>query len=529
MKNEVFSFNVVNIKNKSCHIIKSNLLELNYLYGKFLKLVNNLKDNAEINEIIKVHQNISEKYSQLYFKNALEFYSKKISNSKYKKNIKLIKKFEPKYYYSCTLISKNITDTSFTSKYLEYVNATCISKTNKIKYYDYYNSFFAFEMVHRKQIKISFFNIYDLMDLSFSHAEKEKIYKTFSNKIKSNETKFEKYILELINKNAKTTNYFIFTMLKHGIKDNYINMAIKVIENCEIIQQYITYKRNLLGIKDIFHLELFSYYYNFNQDFCLDSNKILSIFSDFGDEYIKKISEFLDEKIFINKSISNKGLTITDLSGHGFTVLKSLNETAVDSIFILVHELGHLSYNYYSKNKIVMSNDIMFSEISAIIHELILNEYLIENKILNDNIYFLDSIFKIVAKGIENFKLLKSIYNLKNIDYFSVKDEYYKIIKELYQDQIVIEEGNIDFIIDNFIFDETYYLRYMLALIISVNIFIGMKNCPNGIAKYIEFLKYSSLCSNIDEAVKIVGIDLNQKSTYKNVVNYLYNLMKNND
>ena len=117
MKNEVFSFNVVNIKNKSCHIIKSNLLELNYLYGKFLKLVNNLKDNAEINEIIKVHQNISEKYSQLYFKNALEFYSKKISNSKYKKNMKLLKKFEPKYYYSCTLISKNITDTSFTSKF----------------------------------------------------------------------------------------------------------------------------------------------------------------------------------------------------------------------------------------------------------------------------------------------------------------------------------------------------------------------------------------------------------------------------
>lgn len=134
-----------------------------------------------------------------------------------------------------------------------------------------------------------------------------------------------------------------------------------------------------------------------------------------------------------------------------------------------------------------------------------------------------------LTKGIESFKLLNSIYNSKSINYFYIKDEYYKIITELYKNQLIIEEGNIDFIIDNFISNDIYYLRYMLALIISVNIFINIKNHSNGINEYINFLKYSSLCSDIDEALKIVGIDLNEIITYERVIEYLYELMKYND
>ena len=69
----------------------------------------------------------------------------------------------------------------------------------------------------------------------------------------------------------------------------------------------------------------------------------------------------------------------------------------------------------------------------------------------------------------------------------------------------------------------------MLALIISINIFINIKNNSNGINEYINFLKYSSLCSNIDEALKNVGIDLKKIITYERVIEYLYELMKYND
>ena len=524
MKHHIFNFRVINIENKDTNILKSNLLEINHLYLKFLKLINEDKEKA-----IDIHQSITEKYSHLQFTNALEFYSKKISNCKYKKNKKIIKTFESKYNYSCSLIVKKITNNSYKQKYLQYINTIYTSRKDNAEYIDYYNSFNASLIIHGKKIKITFLNIYDLMDLPISCFEKEKIYNLFSHKIKINEHKFKEYILESITKNAKTKNYFLIYMYQNGIKNDYISMATKVIEKSNILQKYITYKKRRLGIQDIFHLELFSCNYDYKQKFQFDLNKIPLIFSDFGNNYIQSVLEFLNKKLFINKNIQNKGLTITDLSGNGFILLQSFDNTAIDSVFILLHELGHLSYSFYSENKIVNTNDIIFSEIAAITNELILNDYLMNKKILYDNLYFLDSTLKILTKGIESFKLLNSIYNSKSINYFYIKDEYYKIITELYKNQLIIEEGNIDFIIDNFISNDIYYLRYMLALIISINIFINIKNHSNGINEYINFLKYSSLYYDIDEALKIVGIDLNEIITYERVIEYLYELMKYND
>ena len=521
MKHHIFNFKVINIENRDSNKIKSNLTELNYLYQKFLKL-----SNEDEEKIIDIHQIITEKYSHLQFINELEFYSKKISNYKYQKNKRTIKTFEAKYNYSCSLVYKNITDNGLKQKYLEYINTIYTSRKDNMEYTDYYNHFKTSIIVQGQKIKITFLNIYDLMDLPISCYEKKKIYNLFSYKIKNNEHKFEKYILEIVNKNAKIKNYFLTSMHKNGIKNDYISMAIKVIEKSNILSKYIIYKKEYLEIQDIFHLELFSCDYNYKHKFQFDLNKISYIFSAFGNAYIQIVLKFLNENIFINKNIQNKGLTITDLSGNGFILLQNFDVNAIDSVFIIFHELGHLLYSFYSENKIVNTNDIIFSEITAITNELILNNYLMDNKIIYDNLYFLDSTLKILIKGVESFKLLNSIYNLKNINYFFIKDEYYKIIKELYKNQIIIEDGNIDFIIDNFISNDIYYLRYMLALIISINIFIKIKNHSAGIDKYINFLKYSSLCSNIEEALKIVDIDLNNISTYENVINYLYELVK---
>ena len=87
MKHHIFNFRVINVENKDTNILKTRLLAINRLYLKFLKLINEDKEKA-----IDIHQSITEKYSYLQFTNALEFYSKKISNCKYKKNKKIKRK-----------------------------------------------------------------------------------------------------------------------------------------------------------------------------------------------------------------------------------------------------------------------------------------------------------------------------------------------------------------------------------------------------------------------------------------------------
>ena len=64
MKHHIFNFRVINIENKDTNILKSNLLEINHLYLKFLKLINEDKEKA-----IDIHQSITKKYSYLQFTN----------------------------------------------------------------------------------------------------------------------------------------------------------------------------------------------------------------------------------------------------------------------------------------------------------------------------------------------------------------------------------------------------------------------------------------------------------------------------
>lgn len=151
MKHHIFNFRIINIENKDTIILKSSWLEINHLYLKFLKLINEDKEKA-----IDIHQSITEKYSHLQFTNALEFYSKKISICKYKKNKKTIKTFESKYNYSCSLIVKKITDNSYKQKYLQYINTIYTSKKDNAEYIDYYNSFNASLIIHGKKSKLHF-------------------------------------------------------------------------------------------------------------------------------------------------------------------------------------------------------------------------------------------------------------------------------------------------------------------------------------------------------------------------------------
>ena len=511
-------------KNKN-NIIKYNLLELNHLNQNFIKLISR---NAINEKVLIIHQNITEKYSHLQFLNELKFYSKKISFYRYKKNKKKIKSFESNYYNSCRQLIINAKNYS-NSKYLEYINTLFSSKNGNFEYIDYYNRFYAPTVMNGKKIKIKFLNIYDLIDSCIPYSQKKKIYNDFSDKIKINEYKFERNILEIVNKNLKVRDYILSSMDKYGIKNNFFKIATRIIEKSEIIPKYTVLKKELLKNNDLFHLSLFSYNYNSEQKFKFDLNEIPEIFSGFKAQYIKIILKIFDEKIFVNKNIQNKGLTITDLSGNGFILLQNFDVTNIDSVFIIFHELGHLLYCYCSENKLTTGQDIIFSEISALTNELILNDYLIEKQILNNNLYFLDSFFKILVKGVESYKLLNSIYNLKHTDYHSIKNEYYKILNKLYKDEIIIEDGNIDFIIDNFILNDMYYLKYLIALIISTNIFIRIKNNPNGINDYMNFLRYSSLYTNIFDALKVLCIDLNEEKTYKNVIDYFSELISKMD
>ncbi|MBQ7140077.1 MAG: hypothetical protein IJO32_01080 [Bacilli bacterium] len=499
--------------------MKYNLKELKKIYCEFIKIINNSKNHSNI---VRFHKRITYTYSNMKYDNFYNFYSKKINRLQFEKNNKTIQKFKNKYIKTCDLLfdyfqkfSRNNSD----NKYLLYLKQNY--KISKDEYYiKFYNNFKVDVFVENKKIMVSFSNIYDLMDLINSHSNKEYIYHKFTKKINEYEKRFKKHIVSIINNNLCIENYFSNILTENNINYNCLCNIKTIIKRSEILNMYVSYKKKILKNDNLFQIELFSYNYYYNINFKLEN--ILEVFSLFGENYISNIKNKLQNSIIIDNTLNNKGLTISNLSGNGFILIKNLN--TIENIFVTVHELGHLMYNYYIDNKFMTSKEILISEISAILNEILLNDYLVKNN-LSNNIYFLDSVMKILVNGIIEFEFLEDIYLYHNNDYSYIKEKYYEITKNLYNEEVHINKDNIDFIIDNNIYNDIYPLRYIVALIISINIFKNIQEDSNYINKYFKFIKQSSSVNSIDEALKILNINLKQKKVYENMISYLYNII----
>ena len=110
------------------------------------------------------------------------------------------------------------------------------------------------------------------------------------------------------------------------------------------------------------------------------------------------------------------------------------------------------------------------------------------------------------------------------MNYLSIKNEYLRLLKEIYGDNLNLDNSDVDIIINNNIFNGVYLLRYIFALIISINIKIKLDNDLNYVNKYQKFIKCSSSSESIDELLNLLDLDTNDESIYENVINYVEKL-----
>lgn len=126
--------------------------------------------------------------------------------------------------------------------------------------------------------------------------------------------------------------------------------------------------------------------------------------------------------------------------------------------------------------------------------------------------------------GIIEHNLFNYIYIKNNMNYLSIKNEYLRLLKEIYGDNLNLDNSDVDIIINNNIFNGVYLLRYIFALIISINIKIKLDNDLNYVNKYQKFIKCSSSSESIDELLNLLDLDTNDESIYENVINYVEKL-----
>ena len=493
--------------------IRDSCVDLN---NKICKLINKINIKCDYQDVKNDHYIITCKLSNIEYKNLYDFYSQKISLKQFQQNKKNIKKAYNKYNYSCKLLINNFFVNN--DKYLIYLNEILKKSKNSIN--KFFKNFKKIIIIENKKVIISLYNIYNAIDSEKNICNKEKIYYEFIKKIRVHERRFKHYFENQIKNNLKNKNYLINVAIENNINLRSLNKFQQKINDTNIIKTYIEFKKNKLGINNLLPIELFSS--NYESKYVLQKEDLSNIFSVFGNNYVQLFANKMDNDIFINKTTANMGINISDLYGNSMILFNESN--TIEDNYILIHELGHSIYNYYVNNKLLISKDILSSEICALVNELLLNDYFMKNGIVTST-YFLDSIMKIIVDGVIEHNLSNYIYFKNDINYFSIKKEYIKILKEIYKNNLSLENSDLDIIINNNISNGVYLLRYVFALIISINIKIKIDNDLNYVSKYQKFIKDSSNSESIDVLLNMLDIDINDESIYENVIKYIENLI----
>lgn len=483
-----------------------------YLNKKICELIKQINKKCDYKDVKNDHYNITCKLSNIVYKNLYDFYSKKISLKQFRKNKKIIKKIYNKYNYSCNLLINNFFVNN--DKYLIYLNENLKKPKKAIN--KFLENFKEKIIIEDNEVIISLYNIYNIIDSQKDICNKKQIYYEFIKKIRIHERRFKRYFENQIKSNLKNKNYISNIAIDNNINLISLSKFQQKINDINIIEKYIELKKSKLSVNDLLPIELFSS--NCESKFILQKDDLINIFSAFGDNYVELITNKMDNDIFVNITTANMGVNISDTYGNSMILFNESN--TIEDNYILIHELGHSIYNYYVNNKLLISKDILSSEICALVNELLLNDYFMKNGIVNST-YFLDSIMKIIVDGIVEYDLSKYIYIKNNVNYFSIKKEYIKILKKIYGNNLSLENSDLDMIINNNILNGIYLLRYVFALIISINIKIKIDDDLNYVSKYQKFIKDSSNSKSIDELLNMLDIDINDDSIYENVIKYI--------
>ena len=172
----------------------------------------------------------------------------------------------------------------------------------------------------------------------------------------------------------------------HIPEEVYDNLIATVRKNAAPLQEYVTLRKNVLGLPEIHFSDLFvplvpgvdrTYTYEEAQQIVLDATAVL------GEDYTAVLKEAFDNRWIDVYPAKNKATGAYAIHSYGYHPYSLLNFTGtLNDVFTIAHELGHVMHSYYSnKNQPYVYSDycIFTAEVASTVNEQLLFEYLYKN------------------------------------------------------------------------------------------------------------------------------------------------------
>lgn len=324
--------------------------------------------------------------------------------------------------------------------------------------------------------------------------------------------------------------------------DVYNNLISAIDKSIPNLNKYVELKKKFLGLNEIHMYDLYVPLTDkFDMDIPYDKAQdiILEALKPLGEEYLKVIKSAFDEgwiDVYDNEGKKGGAYSWGSYDSHPYILMSYKND--LNSLFTLIHELGHSVHSHYSRTSqpfLYSDYKIFVAEVASTLNELLLINYLLENsKSKDETIYLLNyyleqfrttvyrqTMFaefeKIVHERVENGEPLTA-------DEFT--DIYYKLNEKYYgksaivDKQIGIEWARIPHFYSNF-YVYKYATGFSAASALSQQI---LSEGSTAVDRYINFLKSGGSEYPLEQ-LKSAGVDMMKKGSIEEALNVFAELV----
>lgn len=354
-------------------------------------------------------------------------------------------------------------------------------------------------------------------------------YKKYSNTMAS--TLFGAIKSEIFN--AKTRKYpsaLFASLYQDNISvDVYNNLIDSIHENIPVLDKYLEIKKKYLGLDELHMYDLYvPMARDFNMEISYEEAKeiILEALKPMGEGYTSLIQKAFDERwidVYENEGKKGGAYSWGCYDSHPYILMSYNND--LNSMFTLIHELGHSIHSYLSHNSqpyIYSSYKIFVAEVASTVNETLLIKYLLNNsKDKTEQIYLLNYYLEQFRTTVYRQTLFAEFEKITHekveagnpmtADDFT--EVFYNLNKLYYGGACNVDEiSGVEWARIPHFYSNFYVYKYATGFAAASVLSEKILNEDGAVEKYLEFLKSGGSEYPLDQ-LRSAGVDMEKKES----------------